>query len=43
MTHRAGFTYEFIPGCQVAQYYQAAEISSDGKISLDEMMGRLAE
>jgi CubicO group peptidase (beta-lactamase class C family) len=43
MTHRAGFTYEFIPGCQVAQYYQAAEISSDGKISLDEMMGRLAQ
>ena len=43
LTHRAGFTYEFIPGCQIAQYYQAAKISSDGTISLDEMMGRLAE
>ena len=43
LTHRAGFTYEFIPGCQIAQYYQAAEISSDGTISLDEMMGRIAE
>ena len=43
ITHRAGFTYEFIPGCQIAQYYQRAEISSDGRISLDDMMGRLSE
>ena len=43
ITHRAGFTYEFIPGCQIAQYYQRAEISSDGKVSLDEMMRRLSE
>jgi len=43
LTHRAGFTYEFIPGCQIAQYYQKAEISSDGKVSLDEMMRRLSE
>ncbi|HET6473724.1 MAG TPA: serine hydrolase domain-containing protein [Pseudomonadales bacterium] len=43
LTHRAGFTYEFIPGCHIAQYYQRAEISSDGKISLDDMMGRLSE
>ncbi len=43
LTHRAGFTYEFIPACHIAPYYQAAEISGDGRISLDEMMGRLAE
>ena len=43
MTHRAGFTYEFIPGCHIAPYYKTAEMSSDGRISLDEMMGRLAE
>ena len=43
ITHRAGFTYEFIPGCQIAQYYQRAEISSDGTVSLDEMMRRLSE
>ncbi len=43
LTHRAGFTYEFIPGCQIAHHYQVAEISGDGRISLDEMMGRLAE
>jgi CubicO group peptidase (beta-lactamase class C family) len=43
LTHRAGFTYEFIPGCHIAQYYQRAEVTTDGTISLDEMMGRLAE
>ena len=43
LTHRAGFTYEFIPGCHIAQYYQKAKISTDGKISLDEMMRRLSE
>ncbi len=43
ITHRSGFTYEFITGCQVAQYYRAANISSDGQCSLDEMMARLAE
>jgi CubicO group peptidase (beta-lactamase class C family) len=43
LTHRAGFTYEFIPGCQIAHHYQVAEISGDGRISLDEMMRRLSE
>ena len=41
-THRAGFTYEFIHGCQIAPYYRAAKVSSDGSCSLDEMMTRLA-
>src|SRR5262245_43708262 len=43
ITHRAGFTYEFIPGCHIAPYYQAAKVISDGKVSLDEMMRRVAE
>ncbi len=43
MTHRAGFTYEFIHGCHVAPYYREAEISSNGQIPLEEMMARLAE
>ena len=43
LTHRAGFTYEFIHGCHVAQYYRAAEIIGDSERSLDEMMGALAE
>lgn len=42
LTHRAGFTYEFIHGCHVAQYYREARINADGSRSLDEMMGVLA-
>ena len=43
LTHRAGFTYEFIPGCHVSQYYRAANIIADGDRSLDDMMGALAQ
>jgi CubicO group peptidase (beta-lactamase class C family) len=43
ITHRAGFTYEFITGCHIAPLYDKAKISSDGLCSLDEMMRRLAE
>ena len=43
ITHRSGFTYEFIHGCHVAQYYRDAEIMANGMRSLDEMMGVLAE
>jgi CubicO group peptidase (beta-lactamase class C family) len=43
ITHRAGFTYEFITGCHIAPLYEKAEVSSDGHISLDEMMARLAD
>lgn len=43
LTHRAGFTYEFITGCHIAPLYQANEVSSDGRCSLDEMMRRVAE
>lgn len=41
LTHRAGFTYEFIHGCHIAQYYREAKVSYNDD-SLDEMMGRLA-
>jgi CubicO group peptidase (beta-lactamase class C family) len=43
LTHRAGFTYEFITGCHVAPLYLDNRISSDGLCSLPEMMERLAE
>ena len=43
ITHRAGFTYEFIHGCHVAPYYRQANIIADGSRTLDEMMGALAQ
>lgn len=43
LTHRAGFTYEFIHGCHIAQYYREAQINADGYRSLDDMMGALSE
>lgn len=43
LTHRAGFTYEFITGCHIAPLYQKERISSDGLCSLETMMERLAE
>jgi len=43
LTHRAGFTYEFITGCHIAPLYAEKKISSDGLCSLQEMMERLAE
>lgn len=42
LTHRAGFTYEFITGCHIAPGYDAIDLTSDGACSLDEMMARLA-
>jgi len=43
ITHRAGFTYPFIHGDQVAAYYRDARLLEDGHIDLDEMMARLAK
>ncbi len=43
LTHRAGLSYEFIPGCHIAQYYREAEIIAAGTRPLDDMMGALAE
>ena len=43
LTHRAGFTYEFITGCHVAPLYLENDISGDGLCSLEEMMERLSQ
>lgn len=43
ITHRSGFTYEFIHGCHIAQYYRQADIIADGTRSLEDMMGALAQ
>lgn len=43
LTHRAGFTYDFMLGCHIAPYYREAEIVADGSRSLDAMMAALAE
>ena len=43
LTHRAGFSYEFIHGCHISQYYRQAQIIADGTRSLDDMMGALSE
>jgi CubicO group peptidase (beta-lactamase class C family) len=42
LTHRSGFSYEFITGCHIAPGYDAIDLNSDGSASLDEMMERLA-
>lgn len=42
ITHRAGFTYEFITGCHIAPGYDAIDLAGDGSATLDEMMGKLA-
>jgi len=42
LTHRSGFSYGFITGRHVAPGYDAVDLSSDGKCSLDEMMTKLA-
>ncbi len=43
LTHRAGFSYEFLLGCQIAAYYRDANLVDDGTRTLDEMMGALCE
>ncbi len=42
LTHRAGFTYEFLHGCHVAPYYRDARIIQDGGRPLADMMAALA-
>ena len=43
LTHRAGFSYEFLLGCQIAAYYREANLVDDGERKLDDMMGALSE
>lgn len=41
LTHTAGFSYDFLPDCAVAQMYREAELSGRGDRSLAEVIGLL--
>ena len=41
LTHRAGFSYEFIMGCHISPYYREAEIMGDVERDLNGMMDAL--
>ncbi len=41
LTHTAGFSYDFLPECSLAEKYREAEISSKGDRSLAEVIGML--
>jgi len=41
LTHRAGFSYEFIMGCHISPYYRQAEIMGNAERDLDGMMDAL--
>lgn len=43
LTHRAGFSYEFLLGCPIAPYYRAAGLLDNGARPFDDVMGALAE
>ena len=43
LTHRAGLSYDFIPGCPVAAMYRDAEFVADGSRSLASLAGELSE
>jgi len=42
LTHRSGFSYEFIDDCPIAAGYTELKLSSDGACSLDQTMTKLA-
>ena len=42
LTHTAGLSYNFNMGCSVAQFYQQENILNDSKISLEEMVDKIA-
>ena len=41
LTHRAGFSYEFIMGCHISAYYRDADIMRDAKRDLEALMDAL--
>ena len=43
LTHRAGFSYGFLLGCQIAAYYRDANLVDDGTRTVDKMMCALCE
>ncbi|ASJ70407.1 serine hydrolase domain-containing protein [Granulosicoccus antarcticus] len=42
LTHRAGLSYDFLPGCPVADQYRAAALAADGSRSLQDLSAALA-
>lgn len=42
MTHRAGFSYDFLPECPVAELYRQHQIAEDGSRSLADMVSAIA-
>lgn len=42
LTHRAGFSYDFLPDCHVSPHYRAARLANDGSRSLDDFIDTLA-
>ena len=36
LTHRSGFTYDFLMGCHVAPLYSERDISDDGNKSIED-------
>ena len=43
LTHRAGLSYDFLPGCPVAALYREARLVEDGSRSLSALVERLGE
>ena len=43
LTHRAGLSYDFLPGCPVAALYREASVLADGSRGLDELVSLLAD
>lgn len=41
LTHRAGFSYDFLPACEIADRYRAHSLAEDGSRSLDELVALL--
>ncbi len=43
LTHRSGLSYDFLPECVVADGYRRAGLAADGGLSLENLVGILAE
>ena len=43
LTHRAGFSYEILLGCQIGPYYREARLFDDSERELDDLVGILAD
>jgi CubicO group peptidase (beta-lactamase class C family) len=41
LTHRAGFSYDFLPDCPVAPQYGNAQLAEDGSRTLEEMVNAI--